>query len=191
LDLEEIKQSFLADDNSAFEYVYLEHGEYCISRIQQLRNCSEADAEDLFTEAVLIFRDKILTDQIEVLSSLRGYLFAVCENNFLARLKKEKSHKRKISDIEFFFYLDDMLNEDEKEYSESLQQATVHAWKTLSENCKDILTYFYLDKLRLDKIALLMGHATANVAKTTKARCYKHLMTEARKFYSKLQQQLK
>ncbi|MGB3467287.1 MAG: sigma-70 family RNA polymerase sigma factor [Cyclobacteriaceae bacterium] len=179
MNLNQIKASILADDNVAFRYLYTTYGDYCVDSLVKYRHCDEEDAQDLFIDAVLIFRDKILADQINSLSSLQSFLYKICENNYLARLKADKSKKQKVSDVEFYFYESDHT-EEEADFNELLSKTAKQAFDKLGEKCKDIISYFYIDKLRMDEIAELMGFSSANVAKTTKSRCYKQLLAEAR-----------
>lgn len=45
------------------------------------------------------------------------------------------------------------------------------AFDRLGENCRQLLTYFYLDELDNITIAQKMGLANANVVKSNKQRC--------------------
>lgn len=141
------------------------------------------DAEDLFIESVINFRSKVLNGEIERLTGLGFYLYKTCENKYLARLKDEKSRNRKLPDIERYFYGSTYVSSVNSDFDNYESEATQHAWSKLTEKCKDIIYHFYVDKLSMDTIAELMGLASGNVAKTTKARCYKHFLTYAKAFY--------
>jgi len=172
VDLKEILSSIKADDNIAFRYIYTAFGDYCVSSLVKYRSCDKDDAEDLFVDAVMIFRDKVLGGQITNLTNLKSYLYKVCENNFLAKLKSEKRKKEKLSDVEFYYYESEYLTDEEADFSDTLNEATKKAWEKLGERCKDIINYFYVERLRMEQIAELMSFSSADVAKTTKSRCY-------------------
>ncbi|MEP0987219.1 hypothetical protein [Ekhidna sp.] len=180
MDLEKIKESLQNEDNKALEYLYLEFGDYCIQKLIKNRNCMLAEAEDLFIESVMVIREKILREEIEHLVNTKAYLFTICENKFLARLKLQKNKNKKISEVESLYY---SFSDEEDEWNSSLMEATKEAWNQLSEKCKDIISYFYIDRLRMLEIAQIMHFANANVAKTTKQRCYKKFSDVARKIY--------
>lgn len=184
MDLGRIRTSLVANDNVALQYIYTEYGGFCVRRLMQLRNCTLEDAQDLFIEAVMNLREKILNGSVQKLTSTRYYLFKTCENMYLARLKDEKGHKGKTSDIEKFYYGSVHFLPEDGSPDNKLIEATRYAWKLLSEKCKDIIYYFYVDKMRMEDIAELLGLANSNVAKTTKARCYKSLMDEAGTYYN-------
>ncbi|MEL7146228.1 MAG: sigma-70 family RNA polymerase sigma factor [Bacteroidota bacterium] len=180
MDLQQIISSIKANDNKAFTYLYTEYGDYCVNSLIKYRGCNEEDAEDLFIDAVMVFRTKIQQDQIKQITSLKNYLYKICENNYLARLKSDKGKLQKQSDVAFYFYESDYVMDHEVEFQEEMNKVTKTAWNTLSEKCKDIIHFFYIDKLRMEEIASLMGLSNANVAKTTKARCYRQFVDEAR-----------
>lgn len=140
------------------------------------------DAEDLFIEAVMIFREKVLSGKIQKLTSTRNYLYSTCKNMYLAKLKVERAKEKKMSDLEMFFYSSPFVTEADN-WESDLSQAVKSAFDGLSEKCKDIISYFYINRLRMDAIADLMGLANADVAKTTKARCFKTMFTSAHNFY--------
>ncbi len=178
--LDQIIKSFRTEDNVAFKHIYLNYGKNCISKLMKFRNCSLEDGEDLFVEALMIFREKILAGNLKELSNLENFLFKICDNNFLAKIRMEKSKEKKVSDVEFFYYKSDYVSEEEEDFHAILGQLTKKAWARLSERCKDIISYFYIDKLKMEEIARLMDFSSPDVAKTTKSRCYKQLVTFAR-----------
>ena len=85
-----------------------------------------------------------------------------------------------MSDLEFYYYSSDHLADEDTDFAEVLSNAAKAAWESLGEKCKDIISYFYIDKLRMEQNAELMGFSSANVAKTTKSRCYKQLVSKAK-----------
>ncbi len=183
LKLRDIRDSLASGDNKALHYLYTEFGAYCINILTTKKGCAYEDAEDLFIESVMIFREKVLDGTIQELTNVRYYLYKTCENKYLARLKSERSQKTKVSDVEQFFYTSSFVNAED-EWDEGLSKSAKRAWEELGEKCKDILYYFYVDSLRMAEISELMGFSTTDVTKTTKARCYKKLITSARSYYS-------
>lgn len=180
-----IVDSLKNDDNKALHYIYVTHGDHCIKKIIGKRNCSREEAEDLFIEAVMVLRENVLKGTLKQLTNTPSYLYQVIDNKYLAKLKREKSKARKLTDVEHFYYSDTSA-EDDGEWNLALSQATKHAWGQLSEKCRDIIYHFYVDSLRMKEIATLLGFANADVAKSTKARCYKQFTTWAREYYQSI-----
>lgn len=185
MNLKEIRSSLVIGDNQALTYLYLEFGDYCMKMLDVKRGCTREEAEDLFIESVMIFREKVLNGSIEKLSNTRYYIYKTCENVYLAKLKSEKSKRGKTSDVEQFFYSSGYVSMED-EWDVNLNKSASRAWGELTEKCKDILYYFYVDSLRLAEITEMMGFSTPDVTKTTKARCYKKLVSAARAYYKAL-----
>lgn len=183
LDLKDIRSSLLKGDNEALRYIYMQYGDYCINTMISQRSCGKEEAEDLFIEAVLILREKVMEGKIEQLTNTKYYLYKTCENIYLARLKSDKRKRQKLDDLKYFYYQSSLV-EGEEEWDARLQKAAKQAWQELTEKCRDILNYFYVDSLRMTEIMELMDFASADVAKTTKARCYKKLMVMAKAYYA-------
>lgn len=178
--LTEITHSFLYGDNKAFEYIYLKYGNYCINRLVLKRGCSKDDAKDLFVDAVLIFRRKILGGEIKYLTSLKFYLYRTCENNYLANLKKEASKAKNQYNIEQFLYT------ASEEISVAQKESGKFSWSKLSEKCKNMIYLFYVKSISMEEIATRLGLSNADSAKSSKSRCMKKYVTEARKHYNKI-----
>lgn len=117
-------------------------------------------------------REKLISGKETMILNVRAYLYQTCYNTFLVRLRQESRAQRKLSDLEMFYY-DSIYTVEDQSFDKELLKSTMQAWGLLSDRCRDILYFFYVDKLSMKEITGLMGLANANVTKTTKARCYK------------------
>jgi RNA polymerase sigma factor (sigma-70 family) len=167
-----------AGENGALKNIFQENSKYCIGKLIFNFKCSSEDAEDIYTDAVLNFRDKIIKDRITIITDLRSYLYATCKNMLLVRFKKEKRivaaaanlyEPMDNSEIEFD-------NENTLTYHEEIFKLTEKALTALPEKCQALLRAFYFDKNSLDEIAVKYNMANANVAKVTKSRCFQKLV---------------
>lgn len=136
--------------------------------------CSEADAEDLFMDSVLNFREKIITGRIENLTNIKAYLFSTCYRMWITKYKKEKSQRLKYDDIW------DELYDNNKVISrrDVNIKLSFEALNSLGDKCRQVLTYFYIENKSMKEIAEILGFANKDVAKTTKSRCFKNLLSE-------------
>ena len=173
---EEMVESFQKNDNEAFEYIYNTCGAFCINTLVSKRNCAREDAKDFFVDAVLIFRDKLISNEIEYLTNLKSYIFRICENNYLAQMKKEASNQSKSDEIVERFY------EEKQEVNPLFGKAAKFSWSQLSEKCKDIIYLFYVESISMEDIAKQLNLANADTAKSTKSRCYKKYVSVAREY---------
>ena len=165
-----LKAQLKEGDNNYLKIIFEEHGAYCINNIQRKFKCPLEDAEDILVDAILNFRDKILQDKIEYITSIRNYVFTTCvnmkrEKDYYTNKKREKEHE-----VTLFLYDE---NDEAQEYKEELLNLSLNSFKQLGESCQQILRYFYIYKYSMTEIATKMNLSNANSAKVTKARCYK------------------
>ena len=158
-------------DNSVLEVIYQSCADYCIQKLLRKTYISSEEAEDIFIDAVMNFREKLISDKIVHLISEKAYIYKTCFNMYLVRTEQEKRWKRKLNDIEFLYYSSDYHTNSS--FNEQMLEATKSAWSQMSEKCKDIISYFYIDKRSMTEIAEIMEFNSADVAKTTKSRCFK------------------
>ena len=177
--LSRISDELKAGDTSCLKVLFEEHGHYCISNLMNFRNCSREDAEDIFIEAIINFHDKILLEKITYLTSVRSYLYGTCVNMHKSLLTRQNSIDQKTTSIKKELYTSELNIEEkivEHEHLEDLSKFANRTFKALDPACQQLLKYFFIHELSMERIATLMGLATKNVAKTKKLRCYKRWM---------------
>ncbi|WP_462251215.1 RNA polymerase sigma factor [Ekhidna sp.] len=163
--------------NEVLRIFFEEYSQYCMRRLTRENQCTQEDAQDIFVEAIMSLREKLLEGKLDRVMNVKSYLYKSCYHMLMERIRKKKREDSQLDDIVKFYY--------ESQYHESvnfdpaLMKITLSAWDYLTEKCKDILHFFYVDKLRMGEISELMGLASADVAKTTKSRCYKALLEKA------------
>lgn len=169
-ELEALKTQLKEGNNDYLKLIFEKHGTYCISNIQRKFSCPLEDAEDLLIDAILNFRDKLLSGKITYITSIKNYLYTTCvnmklENNYYSGKKKEKE-----KEVIHFLY-DDEGNY--REYKEELIKISQDSFMQLGEACQKILSYFYVYNYSMQQIADKMNFANANTAKVSKSRCQK------------------
>jgi RNA polymerase sigma factor (sigma-70 family) len=172
-------------NNACLQWIFENHGAYCISMLKRKTNCTDEDAEDIFVESVINFREKMLAGKIESLTHVRNYLFTTCHNMYLARNKKLGRERAQVSEVERFFY-SYLEDDDALEYKAELSEVSVKALATLGDKCRQIIQLYYLDGLSMDAVAARMGLANRNVAKVSKSRCLQQLMVEVKRLSEKI-----
>lgn len=179
--MEKIDWGFLVAElkkgnNEVLGVFYEQHSSYCNRRLLKENKCTQEDAEDIFIESIMNLREKLISGREVAILNVRAYLYRTCHNMFLYRLKKSERLQHHHSEIERFYYDSNYLQSEDGPFDPKLIAITNKAWEILSERCKDILYFFYVDKLGMKEIARLMDLSTSDVAKTTKSRCYKKLV---------------
>jgi len=171
--LNKLKGPSVSEANAVLRHIY--QANYPVLRSYILKNSGKhADAEDIFQEAMTIFYKKIRQDEIEIRQNIGGYLYSIGKNLWLNRLRYNKvrqDHKEHVIDRtetetqspETFFV--------SSEKSQILKSIIA----TLGKDCKQILTYFYFDELKMKNVAARMGLADEQAAKNKKYKCLKKL----------------
>lgn len=175
-----LRDELRSGDHKQFKAIFEENSSYCIRKLLSNFKCSREDAEDIYIDSVMNFRDKVISGKLEVLTDLRSYLYATCKNMLLVKFKKEKRTDNAIFEINAGNAYYEIDQENHSEYRDKILKITEESLKALSEKCHELLKFFYFDKLDLEQIALKMGFANGNVAKVSKARCFQKLVDEVR-----------
>lgn len=188
--LAKIKYQLQKGDNRYLEELFLKESDFCIKNLIRTTDCPKEEAEDIFVEAVMDFRQRIISEKLTAVDNVRNYLYTTCKNMWFNRLKKKKSQEKKHHLISDFLYeeLEDdpittMENLEEEQKLISLSQQSFTA---LGQKCQDILYFYYVESYAMKDIAKAMGLANANVVKVMKHRCLKQLVTIAKDLYYKV-----
>jgi RNA polymerase sigma factor (sigma-70 family) len=177
-ELRELIFNLRAGDTNHLKRVFEENASYCILGLVRKHKCFREDAEDIYVDAIINFREKLLDGKIEFLTDIRSYLFATCNNMFLARTKRVERVNKAVQE----FYIEKQIfpKDDETGSRDELFALTEEGLSSLGEKCRNLLKSFYFDKLGLEEIALKFTMANGNVAKVSKSRCLQRLIDNIR-----------
>lgn len=134
---------------------------------------SEADAVEIFQEAVIRFYENALADKIKEGASIKTYLFAIGRNVWRYQHRQQK----KIADVDILntelseYTAEDFLPDEPTEDQEMVRSVM----QQLGEPCKTILELYYYHDWALMDIAMQMGYKHTDVVKTQKGRCVRRL----------------
>lgn len=164
--IQQIKQA----DPNALQYIYNHGKDYCIGRLCRTTRCHASDAEDIFMDAILIFRENVMKEKLTEVTYWRAYLYRICQNRYHEqRYQKERAQQTEDA-VRAYLY------ESTTDLPDNLPQKkalVMQAFRYLGENCRRVLHYYYFDHLTWEEIAQRMNLASTNVVKVTKSRCYK------------------
>lgn len=176
MQVEEIRQQLEKGDTQCLEFMFREYGAFCIANLRKDTGCEQEDAEDIFVDAVLIFRNNVLDQKIGELANMRAYIMGICRNTYRSRYRKQMVRQRKSEELRELMYENDKDVETliiMKESDEEMRKSAFSTFEALSESCQQILRYYYVDKYSMAEIADLMSFTSDKVAKTAKYRCHK------------------
>lgn len=140
----------------------------------------EADAEDVFQEALVVLFEKAKSPEFCLTCKLSTYLFAVSKRLWFKKVERTAPYNTLDLDgdeeKDFGTYDDDLQLYVEKE--EQYNQLT-KALLQLGEPCSSLLKAFYEEKKNMQEIAAAFQYTNAENAKTQKYKC----LTRLRKIF--------
>lgn len=176
--LQLLRKQVLADDPAAMRYVFGQTRNYCVGTLIKKTGCTAEDAEDLYMDALLLFREKLLSGKLRYLSNLRTYMFGICLNLWrnLERARQKWQYEPNETERQLWLLMAEeeapvLLQEEENEQRHLLGRIAA-ALNSLGETCRKLLLYAYVDELPHKEIAERLNLASANVVKVTRHRCY-------------------
>ena len=136
-------------------------------------NGEEADAKDIFQEALIVLYDKVQSEAFVLKSQLKTFLYSVCRRLWLKRLNKNGFFDLDIQDFAEHIPVEDTLQlHKEKEHQFFMMEESL---KLLGEPCQTIIRDFYLHDMSMQEICEKFGYTNADNAKTQKYKCLQRL----------------
>ena len=143
---------------------------------------SKEEAEEIFSDALLLMIEKVSHPQFELSSKLTTYLYGIARFLWLNELKKSRrKHELEWSETLILTAEDLDYDSDEEEQLQVLEQVI----SKVSEKCQKIFNLFYFQKKSMQEIADLLGFSNLNSAKTQKYKCIERATVLAQEFQSK------
>ncbi len=180
-------------DNKPLDQIFKNNYHYCVKWLTGKYQCSKADAEDIFMDALLIFRTEAIKGKVNA-QNIKGYLVTVAKNIYLQQVRKNKTTQEvSIEKVEYTLgaemgiYDEDFDPVIKKEIALEIETtdkqeylAYQKAWKKLGEQCKNVLKGFYIDKKKLKDLQHELGYSTYDTIKSIRRRCFNQLKDSAR-----------
>lgn len=135
---------------------------------------TEADAQDVYQEGVMVFYEKVRDNSLELSCQIKTYLYAVCRRLWLKRLtSRSRFGVRLLEEEEHGALLstgaeDDLLAAEEQDRRfETMSEAL----QALGEPCRSLLEGFYLLDKSMQELTTEFGYTNADNAKNQKYKC--------------------
>ncbi len=152
--------------NKALKFLYKE-----FPKIQS-NVCSSGgtkeEAEEIFSDALMLLVDKVSKRDFELTSKLSTYLYGIARFLWLNELKKPRRKK----ELEWSDTL--ILNGEDLDYDSEKEEefkALENVISQISEKCQKVFELFYYQKESMVTIAEMLGFTSVNSAKTQKYKC--------------------
>ena len=138
----------------------------------------------MFQDAVTIFYEQVVSENLQLTCAVKTYLYSICRNQWSNQLRKRKEEDLHDDGQE---YID--INESQLELLIETEAGKLIAQliNQMSEECQKVLQYFYFDQMKMKKIAEAMNYSGEQIAKNKKSKCLKTLrnLVQNSSFYKK------
>jgi len=160
-------------DEKALDYLYQKYYKM-MTHLVLKNNGTEQEAKDIYQDALIVFWQKVISNQLVLTSKISTYLYSICLNLWRKELERKSklSHEQKDEAL----YIDQETDERSRIIRECIGQ--------LGDTCKKILMYYYFDDMSMQDIADKLGMANTETVKTKKYKCKKRLDSLIKAKYS-------
>jgi RNA polymerase sigma factor (sigma-70 family) len=124
------------------------------------------DAKDVFQEGILVVFRKVQENTLQLTTSLHIYLFSVCRNIWLRKLKRKGNREVTVDEIMELGFEEDL---DANFIKSQKWKLFNNKFKMLAEECRKVLQMLF-DGISGKEIASRMGY-TEDYAKRKKYKC--------------------
>ncbi len=164
----------LREDASNFDALYTKHRNYSLNFMKKINYNDELNI-DIYHEAIIYFREKVLSGNFTLTCSIQTYLNSICRNQILVRLKRSEKHSQYSE--EFDERITDWYEPEEIESTDRMNAILkgLEMLKSLGGKCYEILKRFFYENNSMEKIAYDLEYSNADNVKNQKARCQKKL----------------
>jgi RNA polymerase sigma factor (sigma-70 family) len=156
----------------ALKKVY-EFGFHSVKNYVVKNNGTFEDAKDIFQDGVTTLYWDLLNDKFREEASLKTYLFSICKNIWLQKLRKQ-SGKTWVS-LDKADGLLDKVTQDELDIDK-----LKNLMQELKKDCQELLTSFYYERKSMRELMEVFHLGSEQVARTKKLRCMSNLIALVR-----------
>ena len=169
--IEKLKSSNSKENEEAMEYLYTILYKKVLGYILNNKG-QEEEAKDIFQDGLLAFFKLIKRNKITTETKAEAYIFSICRNLWLKKLKKKKKESAQSID-NFDLAIEDVLSDQVfSEYKSSLLKRVL---KEIGPGCQTILFAFYYERQSMQEIMQSMNLSSIQVTKNKKFKCLQRL----------------
>ncbi|MEM6770391.1 MAG: sigma-70 family RNA polymerase sigma factor, partial [Bacteroidota bacterium] len=165
VEFQALKEKLRQGDQSLFEHVFLAHYQDCMAYVVKADGATEEMAYDATMDALLAFRTGVAQGKIGY-GNLRFLLTRMARQYYYKKVKREAKHRLE--------ELEDLPISPDVELETTLQDQLEKGWKTLGEECRQLLRAIYFLGKSYKELAELKQRTAAALRKQ-KQRCIEEL----------------
>lgn len=168
-------EALLRNDRKLLEEIYAKYADKIKNMVLQ-NNGSEADAADIFQEALLAIYQRAKKQNFVLTCPLEAYLYLVCKNRWINELKRKGGRGVTFTDTEGFNMNEDVFKNAEITQNQyERRNLLVQKIKELGEGCRHLLELSW-SGLPMDEVAKKLQNTYGYVRKK-KSECMAKLIT--------------
>lgn len=131
------------------------------------------EAEDIFQDCLLLLYKYVKTNRLEEIKGINAFLFTVCKNNYINRLRTKNRNTFLSTSKE---YRDEQETGYELMLTTEREKTIMELLALTGERCKDLLFATIYENLSMREICTKLGFSTEDAAKTKHYKCKQRLM---------------
>ena len=157
--------------NSAFKELYKNYFPY-VKRFIINNNGSDADAEDVFQDTMIILLEKLRMDDFVITASVKSYIMGIAKNIWLKKIRNSFKVTEITDDHTNKFYQEiDIIIQQEKTYFEKLNDY-LHK---ITNHCKGLIHDMFFKNKTIEQIQTDYGYKTRHNALNQKYKCVEQI----------------
>ncbi|WP_229802084.1 RNA polymerase sigma factor [Pontibacter akesuensis] len=173
----DLREALIADREKTLEKLYGKAYPMVLHYVRQHQGSAD-DAKDLLQEAIILFYEKVMHEQLELTSSATTYIMAICKNYWRRELEKRNRYQSLPTDLN-----EQLKQEADVEQEQPGQQLAQYVEK-LGEKCSSLLISFYYLGQRMEQLAAQLQYKNVRSATVQKFKCLERLRKSMKGFAS-------
>ncbi|MCP4522359.1 MAG: sigma-70 family RNA polymerase sigma factor [Cytophagales bacterium] len=160
------------EKRKSIQYLYTEYSDKVKSMIRN-RGGNQEEAQDIFQDAILVFYQKVLENELKADScNIGGFIMSVSQRMWYTKASRKEMMNRHHQNLR----ADEKVSTNyEFIFSEERQDLMKKILGMMGENCRKIIEYVIYDDLSMREIAQKMQYTSEDVVKATHYRCRQKL----------------
>ena len=164
-------------EEKALRRIYRKNLPMVIAHIS-LNNGSKEEAEDVFHDILLTFRDQVHDGRFQGRSSISTYLMSMVRKTWYNRLRRKGYKEGYVAEMKPLLEAEQESMPDETDPFQIDEQLKIKVDQLLTKvdaKCQDVLRMRFWQKWPMEKIAERLGYKNAQIAKNKHFRCIEAL----------------
>ncbi len=164
-------------EEKALRLMYRNNLPMVIAHISE-NNGSQEDAEDVFQETVLTFRDQVVAGTFLRRAKISTFLMSIVRRKWYNRLRRSGYNEGYVAEMKHLLEAEQESIPDMADpilMDEELIKKIEQMLLKIGEKCREVLRMRFWDQFAMEKIAEKLGYKNAQIAKNKHFRCIEEL----------------